>query len=760
MAKQNHFKKALLPSLISALLVISPSALVFAEEVNESKANTEKSEKDKAHEDETKVKALERIVIVGSKSQQALGDIAGSVSVMSADDIVGQAVSGMADLFKNEPGIEISGSAGTAQNFTIRGMGADRVMMVKDGMRMNEGFGANGANDIVGRGFIDVDTVKQVEVAKGASSSLFGADALGGVVVFTTKDPSDYLGDEDFSFDVNASYDQRSDLASSGFVTAASFGELEAMVSYKKRSGEQEKNYDENNRPLEIDGDSILFKTVYNMGHHQKLSFTVDYYSQDVASPDRGAQERTWLGLPGFNITGQYSDSAQENISYSLKYAISNADSMLFDNMNLNLYSNNTEQQDQQVINLDVDGMFGTFLRDQFDNNTFIQDTVGFSAALFKLVKVGDVKHGISYGFDYDTSATERTAQNIRIQDGEETRNEIVSPFPENDTTRMGIYIQDQIEIGNWQIVPGLRFDDYEMEPNNSDPLYLETAGEDAVVEAFSEGHVSPRIGAIYKMNDNINVYGQFSTGFKVPPYDLAYVSRVEVMLGYGLEAATDLEPEESESIEFGLRGHGDNFEYSVAVYQNDYDNMIEIAYTKTEMFYGFFPVNFFQYQNIESATIKGVELSAKYWVGKQWAVFANATSMNAKDNQTDDYLNSMRPVSGTIGISYNNNDDLSVNIVTSLASAMHKVNYADRDGDEATPDTGTRTTAGYGSVDIMANYEINESMKINFSVFNLLDKDYTKYASVSGVPANDGRDYGLFSEPGRGVSIRLDYSF
>src|SRR5690625_7708136 len=93
-------------------------------------------------------------------------------------------VTNMSQLFRYEPGIEVTCSNGTAQNFVVRGMGADRVMMVKDGMRMNEGYGAAGINDVVGRGFIDMDTVKQDEVAKGVASSLYGADALGGFVAY------------------------------------------------------------------------------------------------------------------------------------------------------------------------------------------------------------------------------------------------------------------------------------------------------------------------------------------------------------------------------------------------------------------------------------------------------------------------------------------------------------------------------------------------------------------------------------------------
>ncbi|MGD9020575.1 MAG: TonB-dependent receptor plug domain-containing protein, partial [Lysobacterales bacterium] len=174
-------QKPLATALVAALFALSAAAVLAQD------ADTEEATGEEAVE-------LDRVVVVGGRVEQNIEDVAGSVSVMTGEDIENEMVSDMSQLFRYEPGIDVTGSNGTAQNFIVRGMGADRVMMIKDGMRMNEGYGADGANDVVGRGFIDVDTVKQVEVAKGAASSLYGADALGGIVAFSTKDAADLLG--------------------------------------------------------------------------------------------------------------------------------------------------------------------------------------------------------------------------------------------------------------------------------------------------------------------------------------------------------------------------------------------------------------------------------------------------------------------------------------------------------------------------------------------------------------------------------------
>ena len=139
-------KSKLVTGIAAALLALSTS-VTLAQDNNEEGTEEEALE-------------LDTVVVVGGRVEQNLEDIAGSVSVMTSEDIDGQMVTDMSQLFRYEPGIDITGSNGTAQNFIVRGMGADRVMMIKDGMRMNEGYDADGANDVVGRGFIDMDTIK------------------------------------------------------------------------------------------------------------------------------------------------------------------------------------------------------------------------------------------------------------------------------------------------------------------------------------------------------------------------------------------------------------------------------------------------------------------------------------------------------------------------------------------------------------------------------------------------------------------------
>ncbi len=698
----------------------------------------------------------ETMVVVGARVEQSINDVAGSVSVMTDEDIAKQMISDMAQLFQYEPGIEITGSNGGAQNFIIRGMGADRVMMIKDGMRMNEGYGANGANDIIGRGFIDVDTIKQVEVAKGAASSLYGADALGGIVAFRTKDAADMLGADDYYVSFNSDYDGRSSEIGAGVLSAFRAGNFETLFSYKNRNGNETKNYNDDRQAADVNSNSLLAKTDYIFSANQKLTFSFDYYKQEVNRPDDGSDKGEYRGLSGWTINSQESYNEKENISYQLRYQDTGNDSVWYENLDVSVYLNQTEQTDLFSLNHDTPPPFGPGgYRDTLRDDVFAQDTWGVSLSASKLY--GD-KHTVSYGFDWDFTDTLRDRIEKRTQsDGTVVRDSLASPFPRNSTQRFGVYLQDSIKIGEkLSLIPGLRYDYYSLDPE-ADPNFDETTGgADVIIEKITDTNVTFRLGALYEFTEDHTLFFQYAQGFKVPPYDLAYFYYDQLLFsGNGIRVipANELVPEESDSFELGIRGSFGNLSYGFSAYQSDYDNFIQIAFVETideiNNDFGFpFPVmvDVFQYQNIESAQIKGVEFSLDYSLGQAVTVFLNGQWMDSEDKSTGEQLTTIQPLSGTLGMNYYNGN-FSLDSMLKWAGKMDK------------NPTGTFTTDGYTVLDFYARYSVGENLQLSLGLLNALDKEYTEYSTLAGIP-DDGRDLNLFTQPGRTVSARVVYIF
>jgi hemoglobin/transferrin/lactoferrin receptor protein len=741
------YKKPLATGLAAALLALGTS-VALAQNNNE----TEEAAEEEALE-------LDTVVVVGGRVEQNIEDVVGSVSVMTGKDINDQMVSDMSQLFRYEPGIDVTGSNGTAQNFIVRGMGADRVMMIKDGMRMNEGYGADGANDVVGRGFIDMDTIKQVEVAKGAASSLYGADAMGGIVAFSTKDAADLLGSADnFYISFSGDYDGRSDEVAAGFLTAFRMGNFETLINYKNRTGHETQNFTKERQDADVDSDSILAKVDYIIDRDKKLTFSYDYYLQEVDRPDDGTDKGNYFGLPGWKINEESSNNEKENNSYKLRYQDGKSGWAIMDTLDINLYLNETDQRDDFLLNHDTPPPFGVGgSRDTVKSDLFSQETTGMSLSASK--ELGERSlHQFSYGFDWDTTDSYRPRMETRTQsDGTVILEDLTAPFPKNTTERLGIYLQDTIQVTDkFSLIPGVRYDYYKMTPKADEGYDSVNPGEENAPQKISDDNVSWRLGTMYQFTDSFSAYFQYAQGFKVPPYDLAYFYFDHVaFVGNGIRIipANDLVPEESDSFEIGVRGEIGNFSYNVSAYMNDYDNFIQIDYVETisEINWDFgFPlpldVDVFQYQNIESAEISGMEFRLEYYLGNNFSLFLNGEYMDSEDKSTGEQLRSIRPRGGTFGVNYFAGN-LSMDAMIKHEARMDK-----------NPE-GAFTTGSYTTVDLFARYEFNGRVMLSAGILNALDEEYIQYSSVAGIP-NDGRDLTLYTEPGRTISASLKVIF
>ncbi|WP_189378589.1 TonB-dependent hemoglobin/transferrin/lactoferrin family receptor [Thalassotalea profundi] len=691
---------------------------------------------------------LEVIVISGSKTEKPLKDVAGSISVITQEDLDKQVTTDMSQLFKYDPSIQVSGNTGDAQNFIVRGMGGDRILMIKDGMRMNEGYGADGLNDIVGRGFIDTDILKQVEVAKGAASSLYGSDALGGIVVFTTKSASDYLDqDENFAGKIKLGYTEQGKQSNLSSTIAFKTGTLEHLLNVSKRDGEETQNFDNTKPELDIDSTSYFYNAKYNLNKNDFISFTADVWEQDVKGDTTYGLLDYFRTLAGYNIIEEKNTSTKENKSFQLRYH-SESPTAFYDQLNISIYQNETTQEDVEYGQLDINANFGfpvIEIRDMWKTAVYHQETQGFlsNASL----KINDT-HTLGYGLDIENS--ESTRNEVKLYSVEGTPKagypQTTDKFPKTEVARAGIFINDEISLLNNRLIitPGARFDTYEMDANNA----LKADGE--AYANFDEDHVSFNLGALYKISDTVAIFAQYGEGFKVPAYDLAYIDHDNSIYGYKVVPSDNLSPEESDSYELGLKGHIDNLFFNAAVYYNEYDKFLSTELIDIETSINPYSgqeaqVLVYQYQNIDSVTTKGIEASVRYHLNDTVSLFANAAYQDGKNDETDEYITSIMPLSGVSGVTYEG-EKLSAELILNWAKRMDKVNENNVE------------VAGYGTLDLLTSYAFNDDVKINVSVSNLTDKRYIRY--INGAGHVDSSTLSNVTEAGRSISANVHYNF
>ena len=137
---------------------------------------------------------IETVTVVGTKTEREIGEVAGALTIISEDEIDRRMMRDIADLIKYEPGVSVAGSGERwgLSGFSIRGIGGNRVLTLVDGVQVPEAF-SFGPFLNARRDFVAIESMANIEIAKGSGSSLYGSDAVGGVVAIKTRRPQDYV---------------------------------------------------------------------------------------------------------------------------------------------------------------------------------------------------------------------------------------------------------------------------------------------------------------------------------------------------------------------------------------------------------------------------------------------------------------------------------------------------------------------------------------------------------------------------------------
>lgn len=670
-------------------------------------------------------KADDVMVVSGSRMEQKLEDVSGPISVITAEQIEEQVVSNVADLFRYEPGVTALGGAGDAQTFIIRGMGENRVKIVRDGVRENDAYKNGG----VGQSYFDTDMIKQIEVVKGPASAAYGSDALGGVIAITTKDAADFLKGRDSYLDATSGYASSSHQKMAGFTGALRTGELENLLRYTWRDGGVTQNYDSDKNEFDIVSQAVLFKSQWNLSDSQFLKLTVDYFTE---GQDPDAVDLTKAGSV-FNQP--ITDKDTDNLSLVLDHGIA-LQAPWVDRIDSKIYYARTKQTMVQYASskYPVRPTNPYVTKNSLDHNGFEQKSLG---AQVKFSKALDSQR-LAWGLEYEHTDNERTRFKAPTVAGDfEGYSEL--SFPSTTTEHGTLWAFDELKFGErWVLTPGARYDYYRMNPDQ-DPAYT---GEN--LKRFSEGEFSPKLGLVFKAHEAANLFAQYSHGYKTPMYDNAFSTLNHQAYGYRIEPNTNLKPESSDGIDLGVRGSAGGFSYEVATFYNKYDDFIELGQVSTE---GRTAV--YQYQNLDKATTKGAEAKADYWLNDLVNVWGNLSYIEGKDGDGN-YINSLSPLKGTLGVRLEQ-ANWNINTALRFADDMSKVGKDAKGNDNI-------KSAGWGVVDIYAQFKPVQDLQFNVGVFNLFDKEYVNYESITGQSASASTSNK--TEPGRNLSARVKYVF
>ncbi len=134
-------------------------------------------------QDGVRAERLDPIAVTATRGAQPIADLLADLTVIDAEEIARAGVHGLADLLRRQPGVEITRNGGPAgvSGVFIRGANRGQTLVLIDGQRV--GSASTGATTLEA---IPLEAIERIEILRGPASSLYGADAIGGVIqIFT-----------------------------------------------------------------------------------------------------------------------------------------------------------------------------------------------------------------------------------------------------------------------------------------------------------------------------------------------------------------------------------------------------------------------------------------------------------------------------------------------------------------------------------------------------------------------------------------------
>jgi len=684
--------------------------------------------------------------------------VAAAVTVISEDSIDATLAADVKALVRYEPGLTVRSDPFRfgLDTFAVRGVGGNRVAVEVDGIPAAGGFAIGSFSDS-GRSFVDLAFVERVEVLRGPASSLYGSDAIGGVVAMTTLAPHSLLGEGRGAVRAETGVDSADDGWHAAVIGASVLGPAQVLLGYVRREGsEADTAANVTPDPRDYASDSVLGRLVFATAPGGPLTFTAEggRVRQDTAV-------NAFLGQPGrfVNTTELLGDDTAERFRLSLDQRL--AGRAWFDGADWRLYWQGTDtQQDTFELRKAVAPRTPPL---QIERDFHLEDrTLGVEFTAVREMTGASLQHGFVYGVEASQTRIEELRDGLQVnRDTGATTPTILGEtfplrdFPLTDITEIGVFVQDEIRAGEsaWSWVPALRADYYRLD-SDADEIYRED-NPSAPAVGLDEFSIAPKLGLTYSFSGTLTGFFQYAHGFRSPPPEDVNIGLDLPLLNIRAVPNPELRPERSNGYELGLRWHGAALNLTASAYYNDYSDFIE---SKVNL--GADPesgVILFQSQNIAEARIYGAELAATVrppdglrWLDG-WSARLSAAWSRGDDLVRNVPLNSVDPASAVLALRYDaQSGRWGGELVTTAVDAK-------RDVDDSRVDL--YETDGYVTLDLLAHLDLGRSFRVNAGLFNLTDADYIEWADVRGRTTADPL-IPYYTRPGRSASVTLHWRF
>lgn len=712
--------------------------------------------------------SLDEVVLSVSRHKESLSRIAEYVDISQSNQIKKIAPQTSADLLASLPGIKVQKSQAGGGSPVLRGMEANRILLVVDGVRMNNAIYRSGhlQNSIT----VSPTTLERTEVIFGPSSVIYGSDALGGVIHYYTKAPKiseeksskvNFLsryssinneftnqGGVEFSFKKWASYTSFS---------FSKFGDTQMGKNRNHGFDDWGKVFEYSNNTNDFYNPNTVLNTdpsiQKNTGYEQ-YDFLQKFYFQ--LSQKTGLtvnfQRSNSSDVPRFDKLSEYSDG---NLKYAEWYYGPQERLLLSSQLTIRpekkwMESGAITMAYQKIKESRIDRTFTSLNRSYQKEMVDVFSVNGdFYIPLSK-----NSNRNVSYGFEVAHNEVNSRAYGKTLS---VSGNEIIgysgdfivqSRYPDDGSTytSSAVYASYRQDINKKSTLnTGLRFTNTQLNAKWIDSTFISLPDMDIHLKNSA---LTATVGYVYKPRESWKLSSIISSGFRSPNID--DVGKVREKKGNLTVPNIDLKPEYVYNAEIGIQKSLNDKKFNIGwnLYYTLLNNYIaREAFSingSSTIIYDGEEVETYANVNHKNGYIVGSTLSLRGKISDFWNTSGSITFTKGEGYDTNRPLSSIPPLFGNFEVGYSKNKfDLALNFRFNAAKKLKDYNLVEGiDNIEETPinlSTGEYYgTPSWQTLNFYSRYQVSNRVAIQFMIDNIFDQHYKEFASGVSAPGRN----------------------
>lgn len=637
----------------------------------------------------TRLTLHEEITVTAERGPEAVFDSPAAVDALDARALAAEGARTAPEMLPESSGVWLQKTNHGAGSPFLRGLTGNQVLALVDGIRLNNSTYRYGPNQYLNT--VDAFSLDRVEVLRGAGSTLYGSDAVGGVLQFLTPAPGFSSGGTEIRPSVRLKASSagqeatgRFDLsvatpgvAFAGGVSLRTFGDLRAGggLGVESPSGYKEMAAD--------------IKGLFRLGRAVLVTAAWQYVRQpEVPAYDQVAQR-------GYE---RYAFTPQERRLGYLRAAA---------------YSSRPLWREVEATVSWQGSVEGREKRKEGSVwLTREEDRVGTLGLQFQVRGAPAPGWRLTTGVELYADRVRSQAEDVETGTGETVVKRGLYPDGAR-ALNLAVYHAQSLDAGRLGLRAGLRGNFVRVKTR--DALF----GDIDIAPAALVGHAS----VLWRLGGRFHAVINLGRSFRAPNVnDLSSFGAFD----YGIEVpAPGLRPEYGTTVEAGAKYRGGRGAWAVYLYSTRLEDLIvRVASTYLGSPY-IGDDRVYRKANAQSAYVRGVEAESQLEAGRRWRVTAWAVYAFGHNVSDDEPLRRIPPFNGRLGLEYAAGGALSLSAAWTFAAGQTRLSA----GDIADHRIGPDGTPGWHVVDVLARWR-RGALGLSAGIRNLFDAAYRTHGS------------------------------